>query len=157
MVDKSFIDILLRNDLYMSAAYVLVISGIITTLLSGFGCFGAIKKVKCLLLTYFALVFCIFLILLVAGCLGYVFRKQVLAYFVFQSFPSFSVFLFQVKQNMKAEMLDSVRKYDPSKPTMQITESWDLTQSEVAHFLILNPIVWGADAPYSFGASQITY
>ena len=85
MVDKSFIDTLLRNDLYMSAAYVLVISGIITTLLSGFGCFGAIKKVKCLLLTYFALVFCIFLILLVAGCLGYVFRKQVLAYFVFQN------------------------------------------------------------------------
>lgn len=112
MVDKSFIEELLRNQLYMSAAYVLLVSGVIITFLSFFGCFGAIKKVKCLLLTYFTLVFCIFVILLIAGCLGYVFREQVHA-------------------NMKAEMLQDVREYDPSKPNSRVTEAWDLTQSQL--------------------------
>ena len=46
MVDKSFINELLRNDLYMTPAYVLVVSGLLITLLSLFGCFGAIKKVN---------------------------------------------------------------------------------------------------------------
>ena len=77
LVDKSFINELLRNDLYMTPAYVLVVSGLLITLLSLFGCFGAIKKVKCLLLTYFALAFCTFMVLLIAGVLGYVFREQV--------------------------------------------------------------------------------
>ena len=41
IVDKSYLEILMRNKLYMSAAYVLIAVGAITIILSVIGCLGS--------------------------------------------------------------------------------------------------------------------
>ena len=41
-VDKSYLEILMRNELYMSAAWVLVAVGAITIILSLIGCTGSL-------------------------------------------------------------------------------------------------------------------
>ncbi len=43
VVDRSYLEILMRNRLYMSAAYTLIAVGAITILLSLFGCLGSLQ------------------------------------------------------------------------------------------------------------------
>ena len=94
----------------MSAAYIMIVAGSISTTLSFIGLVGAIKvflftelieeyysycyvkgkllplrclfsfffqETKCLLLSYFILLFLMFVVLLVGGVIAYVFRHQV--------------------------------------------------------------------------------
>ena len=42
IVDKSYLEVLMRNKLYMSAAYVLIAVGAITIILSLIGCLGSL-------------------------------------------------------------------------------------------------------------------
>ncbi|GBM92744.1 hypothetical protein AVEN_99296-1 [Araneus ventricosus] len=49
--DKSFMERLLGTDLYVSATAILIATGVIVTIISFLGCFGAIKEIKCMLLT----------------------------------------------------------------------------------------------------------
>ena len=98
-VDKSYLEILMRNELYMSAAWVLVAVGAITIILSLIGCTGSLtvgniiqimilKKLlmidllfqekRLLLLFYFIFVLLMFVVLLVGGVLAYVFKAQVI-------------------------------------------------------------------------------
>ena len=51
MNDKSFLEELLRNRLYMDTTYIILISSTAMILLSCFGCFAAMKEIKCFLLT----------------------------------------------------------------------------------------------------------
>lgn len=51
LVDKNFITELLGTNLFSGAVYVLVITSALVCLLSFFGCMGAAKEVKCMLLT----------------------------------------------------------------------------------------------------------
>ena len=51
MTDKSFLEELLRNRLYMDTTYIILISSTAMILLSFFGCFAAMKEIKCFLLT----------------------------------------------------------------------------------------------------------
>lgn len=112
LIDKSYIEVLLRNELYMSSTYIMIIVGSATTFVSFIGCFGAHKELKCLLLTYFILILFFFVILTIGGVLGYVFRDQ-------------------VANNLRPEMLHTVEIYDPKNSHDKITAAWDATQTNL--------------------------
>ena len=113
MNDKSFLDELLRNSLYMNTTYIIVISSCIIIFLSIFGCFAAFKEVKCLLLTYFVFMSLLFVILLVGGILSYIFREQ-------------------VTNTIQAEMIADIRNYNPADPEDTVTKAWDETQQQLS-------------------------
>lgn len=75
--DKTGFEQLLGTDLYMSAAYILIVTGVAVVLISFLGCFGAVKEIRCMLITYFMILLVLFVVLLVGGILGYVFRDRV--------------------------------------------------------------------------------
>ena len=60
------------------------------------------------------LLFVLFVVLVVAGILGYIFRSQ-------------------ISQSLKPEMMYTVTKYDPDKPNAPISAAWDHTQKHVRH------------------------
>jgi len=111
--DKSFLDELLRNKLYMNTTYIILSSACIIILLAFFGCFAAVKEVKCLLLTYFIFMLLLFVILLVGGVLAYIFREQ-------------------VSNTIQAEMIADIRNYDPDDPENSVTKAWDETQEKLS-------------------------
>merc|ERR1711971_179854 len=112
IVDKSYLEILMRNKLYMSAAYVLIAVGAITIILSVIGCLGSFTEKRLLLLAYFIFVLLMFVALLLGGVFAYVFRQQ-------------------IANNMKPEMMATIRDYDPSNTSDPITKAWDSTQIKV--------------------------
>ena len=87
MQDKAFLEELLRNKLYMDSTYVILVTSVFMIVLSGFGCFAAMKEIKCFLLTYFVVLFLLSIILMVAGALAYVFREQVISSLLPPLFP----------------------------------------------------------------------
>ena len=46
VADKSYIEVLLRNELYMTMAYVLIVAGLLVVFVSFVGCLGAVKEVR---------------------------------------------------------------------------------------------------------------
>lgn len=112
LLDKSFIEVLLRNNLFMSAAYIMIISGSVSTIISIVGLVGAAKETKCLLISYFIILFLLFVVLLVGGVIAYVFRHQ-------------------VENTMRPEMLYTISEYDPNKPDHPMTKAWDETQAQL--------------------------
>ncbi|XP_037905108.1 tetraspanin-11 [Hermetia illucens] len=109
IVDRSFVNELLGTNLFSGAVYVLTITSALVCILSFLGCMGAVKEVKCLLLTYFIIVFLLFVTMLIGGILGYVFRQQIL-------------------QTMRQEMYSSLKFYGNRR---EITQAWDLTQERL--------------------------
>ncbi|XP_076375861.1 tetraspanin 74F [Megalopta genalis] len=108
MVDKvPWIGELVGNDLLTGAIYVLLAGGIIVAIISFFGCIGASREVKCMLLTYFIIVFLLFVTMLIGGVLAYVFREKLV-------------------NTLQREMSSSMRVYDSRKA---VREAWDTTQS----------------------------
>jgi len=106
LADRAFMERLLGSDLYVTSASILIATGVIVTLISFLGCFGAIKEIKCMLLTFFIILFMIFIIMLVGGILGYVFRNE-------------------VEKEMHKEMLTSIPKYGDETA---VTDAWDSVQ-----------------------------
>lgn len=51
LVDKNFVNELLGTNLFSGAVYVLIATSALVCLLSFFGCMGAAKEYKCMLLT----------------------------------------------------------------------------------------------------------
>lgn len=51
LIDRNFLSELLGTNLFSGAVYVLVITSALVCLLSFFGCFGAVREVKFMLLT----------------------------------------------------------------------------------------------------------
>lgn len=51
LVDRNFLSELLGTNLFSGAVYVMVITSGLVCLLAFFGCFGAVREVKCMLLT----------------------------------------------------------------------------------------------------------
>ncbi|CAO1303130.1 unnamed protein product [Diamesa hyperborea] len=109
LVDKNFLSELLGTNLFSGAVYVLVITSALVCLLSFFGCMGAAKEVKCMLLTYFILIFLIFVTMLIGGILGYVFREK-------------------VELTMRQEMQSTLKLYGTRR---QVTAAWDTTQERL--------------------------
>jgi len=58
-------------SLYTSAAYIIIVVAAIVTIVSFFGCFGAVKESKCMLGTYFVLILATFIVMVVGAVLGY--------------------------------------------------------------------------------------
>jgi len=109
-VDKGYLEELLGNDLYMSSAYILIAMGSTIIVISFIGCLGAIREIKCLLLTYFIILFLIFVILLIGGILGYVFKNK-------------------VQDTTNTAMLSSLMEdYDRKE---HVKESWDTLQERM--------------------------
>ncbi|XP_054723357.1 CD151 antigen-like [Uloborus diversus] len=106
LADRSFMERLLGNDLYVTSAAILIATGVVVTVISFLGCFGAIKEVKCMLLTFFIILFMMFIVVLIGGILGYVFRSE-------------------VEKQMHQEMLMSVPLY---KNDTTVTDAWDALQ-----------------------------
>ncbi|KFM58654.1 Tetraspanin-11, partial [Stegodyphus mimosarum] len=106
LADRSFMERLLGTDLYVSSASILIATGVIVTIISFLGCFGALKEVKCMLLTFFIILFMIFIIMLVGGILGYVFRNE-------------------VEKQMHQEMITTIPMY---KNDTAVTDAWDAVQ-----------------------------
>lgn len=111
VVDKNFINELLGTNLFSGAVYVLIATSALVCLLSFFGCIGAAKEYKCMLLTYFILIFLIFVTMLIGGILGYVFREK-------------------VSQTMQQEMHSSMTFYG-APGRRPITQAWDMTQERL--------------------------
>ena len=110
--DKLFVDELLRNKLYTETTFIIIVTSNLMILLSVFGCFAAIKEVKCLLLTHAVFMLLLLVILSVGGVLAYIFREQ-------------------VENTIKAEMIADIRNYDPGEPEKSVTKAWDETQSQL--------------------------
>ena len=49
-VDRPYLEQVLGESIYMSAAYILIGVGILAFIISFLGCFGALKEIKCMLL-----------------------------------------------------------------------------------------------------------
>ncbi|XP_059489698.1 CD151 antigen [Neocloeon triangulifer] len=127
LADKSFINELLGTNLFMGTVYILMATGGLVALLAFFGCLGAVKEIKCLLLLYFLLVLVIFVVMLVGGILGYVFREK-------------------VHDTMEQEMQASIRMYGQKRT---VTRAWDATQ-ETLHCCGVNSYQdWGDNLPDS--------
>lgn len=107
LADRSFMERLLGSDLYVNSASILIATGIIVTIISFLGFLGAIKEIKCMLLTFFIILFMIFITMLVGGILGYVFRSE-------------------VDERMYSEMLMTIKLYQNDT---QVTDAWDAVQS----------------------------
>lgn len=108
VVDRPYLENLLGNDMYMTAAYILIATGCIIFFISFLGCFGALKEVKCMLLTYFIIVLLLFIILLIGGILGYVFKDK-------------------AGTSIRHTMMGTMREYGTEK-FQHITKAWDETQ-----------------------------
>lgn len=108
VVDRPYLENLLGNEMYMTAAYILIATGCIIFFISFLGCFGALKEVKCMLLTYFIIVLLLFIILLIGGILGYVFKDK-------------------ASTSIKHTMMSTMRDYG-TKDFEQVTKAWDETQ-----------------------------
>ena len=109
--DKLFVDELLRNKLYTETTFIIIVTSNLIILLAVFGCFAAVKEVKCLLLTYAVFMLLLLVILSVGGVLAYIFREQ-------------------VKNTIRAEMIADLRNYDPETES-SVTRAWDETQSQL--------------------------
>jgi len=77
MVDKNQFSELVGSTMYSNSAILLIFTGSIVMIISFLGCVGALKEIKCMLLTYFIILLILFLFLLVAGILAYVFRDDI--------------------------------------------------------------------------------
>lgn len=106
LADRSFMERLLGSNLYISSAAILIATGIIVTIVSFLGCFGGYKEIKCMLLAFFISLFLIFIIMLVGGILGYVFRNE-------------------VDDRMQTEMLMTIPLY---MNDTTVTDAWNAVQ-----------------------------
>ncbi|XP_035230925.1 CD151 antigen-like [Stegodyphus dumicola] len=106
LVRHYFMERLLGTKLYLSSASILIVTGITVCIISFLGCYGAIKRIKWMLATYFLILMVIFITMLIGGILGYVFR-------------------YKVGEKMKREMITTVPLY--MNDTV-ITDAWDAVQ-----------------------------
>lgn len=109
--ERSFMERLLGTNLYVASAAILIVTGSIVSISSFLGTFGAYKEVKCMLLTYFTILVVLFIVMITAGILGYVFRLE-------------------VDDRTKQEMASSIRLYGNES---QVTKAWDKVQEHVSN------------------------
>ncbi|KAJ6648067.1 Tetraspanin-11 [Pseudolycoriella hygida] len=133
VVDKNFMNELLGTNLFAGATYVLIVTSALVCMVSFFGCIGAAKEVKCMLLTYFIVMFLIFVTMLIGGILGVVFREK-------------------VEQTMRQEMHSSLKLYGNRRA---VTQAWDQTQTRLKCCGIDGWRDWNGLVPES--CCQVTY
>ncbi|KAJ0179540.1 hypothetical protein K1T71_005252 [Dendrolimus kikuchii] len=124
---RSFSSTLLTNNMFIASVMVVIVMGVAMMLLSFLGCCGAAKEVKCMLLTYYILVFIIFVVMLVGGILQLVFREKILS-------------------TLDREMYASIPYYNTRH---EYTKSWDDTQSFLQCCGVKNYNDWNNNIPDS--------
>jgi len=112
LVSKSFLSGLLTDRLFLSCAYLQVVAGLLCFCNCIYGCYSAYKEVKSLLVVYTAVSVLLLTVLIIGGVLAYIFRHQ-------------------VQENLKAQLVNDLRKYDPREESNMVTWSWDKTQVEL--------------------------
>lgn len=108
--DRSFMERLLGTNLYVASAAILIVTGSIVAIISFLGTFGAYKEVRCMLLTYFVILVILFIVMVTASILGYVFRLE-------------------VDDRMQQEMHSTIKLYGNDT---QVTQAWDAVQTHVS-------------------------
>ncbi|XP_045487952.1 leukocyte surface antigen CD53 isoform X2 [Pieris rapae] len=124
---RSFSSTLMSNNMYIASVVVVVAMGAAIMLLSFLGCCGAAKEVKCMLLTYYILVFIIFVAMLVGGILLFVFREKVIS-------------------TLDREMHASMPNYGVKH---EYTRAWDDTQSHLQCCGVKSHNDWNGNVPES--------
>ncbi|CAH1399637.1 unnamed protein product [Nezara viridula] len=127
IMDKSFVNELLGTNLFMGAVYIIIATGAMVSLIAFFGCLGAIKEIKCMLLSYSLILFIILVVMLVGGILGYVFREK-------------------VRRSMEQEMNLSIKLY---KEKRSIRRAWDDTQENLQCCGVNSYTDWRGEIPDS--------
>ncbi|XP_037086800.1 CD151 antigen-like [Pollicipes pollicipes] len=120
VVDKSEFEKLLGTDLYVSSAYILIATGAIVSLVAFLGCLGAVKEIRCMLLTYFIILLVLFVVLLVGGILGYVFNER-------------------VEDTITTKMTAELDEYSTKQG---IKDAWDAAQSQMKCCGVDRPEDW---------------
>lgn len=108
--DRLFMERLLGTNLYVASAAILIVTGSIVSIISFLGTFGAYREVRCMLLTYFVILVILFIVMITAGILGYVFRLE-------------------VDDRMQQEMHSTIKLYGNDS---QVTAAWDAVQTHVS-------------------------
>ncbi|XP_030587065.1 CD151 antigen isoform X2 [Archocentrus centrarchus] len=72
MVEKSDYISLLNSGFYATSAYILIAAGVIVIVTGIIGCCATLNEMKSLLIVYLILLFCIFLLEIIAGVLAYI-------------------------------------------------------------------------------------
>ncbi|CAG0919707.1 unnamed protein product [Notodromas monacha] len=111
VVDKKFLENLVDVSLFFSAAYIEIGAGVVAVFIAFLGCFGALKEVRCMLLTYSLLLFLLFVVVLIAGILGYVFKMK-------------------IEDQIKIGLDNALTEYDPKVPGY-VTEGWNNMQRKL--------------------------
>ncbi|XP_050672269.1 tetraspanin-9-like [Leptidea sinapis] len=126
-VSRSFSSTLMSNNMYIASVAVVIAMGAAIMLLSFLGCCGAAKEVKCMLLTYYILVFIIFVAMLVGGILLFVFRVKVVS-------------------TLDREMQASIPYYGTRR---EYTQAWDDTQTNLQCCGVKSYKDWNDNVPES--------
>lgn len=110
-IDTSAFDL----GIYAGAPTLLIIVAVIVTLIAFFGCFGAIKESKCLLITYFVIILAIFIAFIVGAVL------------VFQG---------KLETEIKKPLLDSIKFYNDQPAVddpkgVSFKNVWNTVQQEL--------------------------
>lgn len=106
-VGISQVSSVLGGNIIVTLSLVLIIAGAIVILLSFLGCCGAIKEVRCMLVTFFVLLFVMFVGFVVSAVLVYAFRGKIEEYTL----------------NHLKGSLQNDYGFEP-----QVTEAWDSMQ-----------------------------
>lgn len=109
IIDSSYANELLGTNLFAGAIYVMTVTALLALGTAVLGYLGAGREVKALLLTYFIIMFVIFVCMLIGAILGFVFREK-------------------VASTMRQEMISSIRLYGNRK---YVTQAWDETQDRL--------------------------
>ncbi|XP_045614134.1 CD151 antigen [Procambarus clarkii] len=135
VADRPYLEKLLGSEMYMTAAYILIGTGCVIFFVSFLGCFGALREVKCMLLTYFIIVLLLFIILLIGGILGYVFKDK-------------------AKTTVRNAMVVAIKEYrtDEDSP---FTEAWDETQQAMKCCAITNQNEWAKNPEFSMSDKKV--
>ncbi|XP_040566825.1 CD151 antigen-like isoform X1 [Lepeophtheirus salmonis] len=99
------------GSFYTFSAVSALIVGLILLFLSISGIVGAVQEIGPLLAVYSATLIILFIITLIGGILGMVFRTQLV-------------------KNLKSDMIQSLKDYDPSNEGEPVTIAWDTIQSK---------------------------
>lgn len=118
---------------FLNAANICIAAGIIVMVVAFLGCCGAIKENACLLLLFFCFLLLIFLLEIVAGIVGFIYRDQ-------------------VQDSVTKDLTAGLENYGMDGEG-GLTSGWDRLQQEVMCCGVNGPADWGKNSSM-FTASQ---
>lgn len=117
VADKIYIADIIGSSLFASAAYLMMVTGIILILISFLGCLGAISGKRILVIIYTILLVIVFILLMATGITAAVFQDDIEE---------------NVQQRMTRTIIEQYGfDYQYQEENARITESWDKAQSSL--------------------------